>query len=167
MQVNNILVDESFAYSQEKKDMLVRSDEIGDLIDISDYCRDIGEKISYCDDSLWDVEVQEGISFMDWLFSQAGDGKWDDRQRILRLINDNSPVTETVADNKKDIRISLGEFKGTVANFQEYIRARREILTEIKNVKEYEAFMRSCFPNSIFANDIITEMKRIEDFPSL
>ena len=38
MQVVNLLIDESFAYTKKKESMAVRRDEIGELMNITAFC---------------------------------------------------------------------------------------------------------------------------------
>ena len=73
--------------------MLTRTEEIGDLIDIENYCSDIDEYINI-DEDIWEQNVEEGVSFMNWLFSKQGIGNEDDRARILEFINRNPIVNK-------------------------------------------------------------------------
>ena len=98
MQVINSLIEQSFEYTAKKKNLAVRRDEIGDLM-------------------------------------------------------------EVIA-----INISLGGFPACVSTVKEYVQERREILSSIKKVMDYEAFMQSCFINSRFAKGILSEMKHISNF---
>ena len=68
MQVDNLLVEKSFQFTQEKNQMLARTDEIGAFAEIAYYCDQIREKLKY-QDEVWDVEVEECVTFSDWLYS--------------------------------------------------------------------------------------------------
>ena len=69
MLVKNKLLIESLMYTADKKNMLTRTEEIGDLIDIENYCSDIDEYINI-DEDIWEQNVEEDVSFMNWLFSK-------------------------------------------------------------------------------------------------
>lgn len=170
MQVVNLLIDESFAYTKKKESMAVRRDEIGELMNITAYCQNeaVKEPLEY-QDTLWETYVQEGITFMEWLYG-SGDGSEEDRRRLLEAISkkemtasDRDLAVAESSDMKK-ISVALGEFPLCVSDMEGYVERRREILSSIRNVKEYEAFMQSCFTNSCFAVGILAEMKHIADF---
>lgn len=178
MQIINSLMEESFAYTEAKKNMNVRRNEIGELMEIVTYCQDeaVKEPVVY-EDVLWETYVQEGVTFTEWLYGSGGEGTEDDRRRLLEAMskneiisrNENQEVDGTIdmkeVGSKRRIRISLGEFPTCVSMERGYIEERRNILASIQNVKEYEAFMQSCFIKSCFAKGMLSEMKQIQDFP--
>ena len=168
MQVIISLIEVSFAYTGEKENIGMRRDEIGDLMEIVAYCQDeaVKEPMEY-QDTLWEIYVQEGITFTDWLYG-GGIGNDEDRRRLMEALSKkemvqaeiNRPIME-----ERNIQIALGEFPQAVSNVKEYIKERREILSSLKNAADYESFMQSCFINSCFAVGILSEMKRIHNFP--
>lgn len=168
MQVVNSLMEESFKYTSEKN-IGMRGDEIGNLMEIVAYCQDesVKEPVEYRD-TLWEIYVQEGVTFADWLYG-GGEGNEEDKRRLMEALSKkemvciNDPMTEDVNIGK--IHITLGEFPPGVSNVREYIQERREILSSIRNVTDYESFMQSCFINSCFAVGILSEMKHIHNFP--
>ena len=171
MQVINSLIEKSFEYTSEKENLILRRDEIGDLMEVVAYCQNevVKEPLEY-QETIWETHVQEGITFSEWLYG-GGIGNDEDRRRLLEALskkemipsNRERPVIETL--NLKNINISLGEFQSCVSKVEEYVHERREILSSIKNVTDYEAFMQSCFINSCFATGILSEMKHIANFP--
>ena len=171
MQVTNFLLEKSFEYTDVKQNFDVRRDEIGELMEIVAYCKDesVREHLMY-QEILWDTNVQEGMTFAEWLYGNEG-GNEDDKRRLLEAfskkeivpLSTNFPLVET--KDKKLINIALGIYPNCVSAVQEYIQKRRDILASIRDVREYEAFMQSCFINSCFANGILSEMKHIQDFP--
>lgn len=170
MQVINALIEQSFEYTAEKENLDVRRNEIGDLMEVIAYCQDdmVKEPLEYRE-TLWEICVEEGITFTDWLYGR-GAGSDDDRRRMLEALSKKGlvesdrdwPVYET-SDLKK-INIALGGFQASVSTVKEYVQERREILSSIKKVTDYEAFMQSCFTNSRFAEGILSEMKHISNF---
>lgn len=171
MQVINSLIERSFEYTAEKENLAVRKDEIGDLMEIIAYCQDdvVKEPLEY-QEALWETCVEEGITFADWLYGKRGEGSEDDRRRMLEALSKKAliesdkdrPVHEIA--NLKNINIALGGFQASVSTVEKYVQERREILSSIKNVTDYEAFMQSCFINSRFAKGILPEMKHISNF---
>lgn len=162
MQVSNILVEESFRFTEDKPSMLYRSTEIDALDGIVDYCKSINEKVKFSDD-LYEIYVQDEVMLADYLFAGQGNGHEDDKRRIMEMLSKMCQY-ESSQDSDTMIQISLGEYPDCVSNFREYIDYRRFILSGILNVQEYEEFMYSCFPNSCFAKNILSEMRYIEDF---
>ena len=69
MQVINALIEQSFEYTAKKKNLAVRRDEIGDLMEVIAYCQDdaVKEPLEYRE-TLWEMCVEEGITFTDWLY---------------------------------------------------------------------------------------------------
>lgn len=171
MQVINSLKEKSFAYTAQKENLNLRRDEIGELMEIVGYCQNeaVKEVVEYRE-ALWEVDVQEGITFADWLYG-GGFGNEEDRRRFQEALSKKEMVLsdrEESAIEKEGIRnidITLGKCQTGVSEVKEYIQERRDILCSIKNVIDYEAFMKSCFINSCFAKGILSEMKHIENFP--
>lgn len=170
MQVINALIEQSFEYTAKKENLAIRRDEIGDLMEIIAYCQDdaVKEPLEYRE-TLWDICVEEGITFTDWLYG-GGAGSDDDRRRLLEALSKKGLV-ESDRDwsvhgtsKLKKINIALGGFQASASTVKEYVQERREILSSIKKVMDYEAFMQSCFINSRFAKGILSEMKHISNF---
>ena len=171
MQVINSLKEESFAYTNKKENLSLRRDEIGELMEIVTYCQNesVKEAVEY-QEALWGIYVQEGVTFADWLYG-GGAGNEEDRRRLQEVMSKKGMILsdrkEGAVENTgiRNIDITLGQFQTGVSEVKEYIRERREVLSSIKNVIEYEAFMQSCFINSCFAKGILSEMKHIDSFP--
>ena len=171
MQVINSLKEESFAYTNKKENLSLRRDEIGELMEIVTYCQNesVKEAVEY-QEALWETYVQEDVTFADWLYGR-GAGNEEDRRRLQEVMSKKGMILsdrkEGAVENTgiRNIDITLGQFQTGVSEVKEYIRERREVLSSIKNVIEYEAFMQSCFINSCFAKGILSEMKHIDSFP--
>lgn len=81
MQISNELEVQSFQFTADKPNMLVRAEEINDLAEIDAYCKNIHESIHWTED-IWYMEIEEGVMFFDWLFSSKGEGSEDDRRQL-------------------------------------------------------------------------------------
>lgn len=162
MQVSNNLVEDSFCFTEDKPNMLHRSEEIDALDEIADYCEKIKEKIQYTND-IWMVYVQDKVSLADYLYLKKGDIREDDRRRLEEMLSKKFKCSSKTDVDEK-IFVSLGDYFESKSNIKEYINYRRHLLSSIQNVQEYEEFMHSCFPNSCFAKNILDEMKNIENF---
>ena len=160
MQVNNRLQEESFRYTADKKNMSFRVDDIEKLSDINTYCDKINESIIF-NDNIWGIEVEADVELADWVYSSIGTGGTDDRRIVAEILSKQG--FEKTAGNS--ILISLGEWKDSVSSVKEYVINRRKILSKINNPNEYFDFMKSCFIDSCFADDILAEMKHIQNFP--
>lgn len=164
MQIDNCLKIESFQYTSDKSNMLVRSDEIWDLFEVDRYCKNINEQIRL-DGELWNIEVEEGICFADWLYLKSGQGNDELRRIFGEFISKGMLTLDDNPERREYIGISLGVYGNLIHNLHDYVNRRRELLTQIKNPTEFVGFMHSCFQNSIFADDILQEMKNIKSFP--
>lgn len=165
MRINNILEEESFCYTAEKANMDLRADEIDKLREVNEYCRNIKpvkEELLFSE-SIWEIEVEKGVPLFDWLFSGRGHGRQDDKDKILEIIGKQSYQRDN--EESKKIAVALGEWENAVWNRNQYISKRRNILAEITDVQEYCDFMKSCFTQCEFADNIMEEMKYIKDFP--
>lgn len=162
MQISNILVEESFHYTEDKINMACRGEEIDALDIIADYCVNIKEKVEYTD-NIWEIPVQEGISLMQYLYEKRGVIREDDFRRLEEMFSKKFRCISS-EDRDRRILVSLGEYENSSSNIQEYIGKRRTILSTITDIQEYAEFMESCFPNSCFAEDIVDEMKYIDNF---
>lgn len=160
MQISNELEIQSLQFTTDKPNMLVRAEEIDNLAEIDAYCKNIQESFQWTDD-IWSMEVEAGVMLCEWLFFSKGEGSADDRRQLQELLSKNTQIT---GENAKTITISLGTYDDLVSDLKMYIDARRDILKGISNPIEFESFMKSCFANSLFADNILSEMKNIADF---
>ena len=163
MQISNILVEESFHYTEDKINMACRGEEIDALDIIADYCVNVKEKVEYTD-AIWEIPVEEGISLMQYLYEKRGVIREDDFRRLEEIFSKKFRCI-SLEDRDRRILVSLGEYENSSSNIQEYIGKRRSILSTVTDIQEYAEFMESCFPNSCFAEDIVDEMKFIDNFP--
>lgn len=160
MQINNRLEIQSFQFTKEKPNMLVRSEEIRNLADVYGYCAKIKERINYSED-LWNVVVEEGVELSEWLYYSLGEGNYEDRRLLAELI---AKASDSTGEKDEKISIALGKYYSAAYDLVSYTKLRREILQRISNPSDFGKFMPTCFVNSIFADDIINEMKNIKNF---
>ena len=167
MQVDNIFVEETLKYTEEKPNLQDRENEIEDIFEIWEYCSQIQERVKYSD-NIWDQEVEPGVLFVEWLYSNQGQGNEDIRRALQELLDKESEqiIQEQLYTEQgiERIQIGMGKYPKAVWNKKGYIECRRKILSEIKNAEEYGEFMPSCFINSCFAEDILSGMRGIQNF---
>ena len=161
MQVSNVLLEDSFRYTDENTSMEVRSQQIMDLAEIDYYCKYINEAI-IINDAVWEIEVEKGVTLIDWLYSSQNKGSHDDKAMLIQILTKQKKMEK--CEDAQIIDISLGKWRNAACNKKQYVEKRRDILTGIKKVQEYYDFMRSCFINCYFSDDMLQEMKYIEDF---
>ena len=172
MIVNNVFIEDSLKYREcdgKVIDIYMRMQELSDLEEIVEYCKQIGEKIFKNDEKIYEIEVCKGIPLYAFLFTmEVVDGQTADIIRRLQDFIDKGMSSLSIQEDnfgKNIIGISLGESLEHVANIKEYIHYRRSILRTIEDPLLYGEFMKSCFPNSEFADNIIEPLIDIEDFP--
>lgn len=163
MEIHNKLQEETFHYSERAGNITDRNEELLELYDISEYCKKIKENIAYDMQNLFMQEVLEGVSLMDWLYQPGIAASEDERQLLSRMIEQ---MWKDAAEEPKEpiIKCSLGACEDAAENMETYIEKRRGILENIDNASEYAEVMPTCFLNSVFADDISDEMRKIKDF---
>ena len=72
MQISNELEIQSFQFTTDKPNMLVRAEEIDNLAEIDAYCKNIQESFQWTDD-IWSMEVEAGVMLCEWLFFSKGE----------------------------------------------------------------------------------------------
>ena len=163
MEIHNRLCEESFGYTKEKLTLPEREKELIDLYDISEYCKNIKEKIEYNAGTFYSQSAEEGLSIADWLYSLGKPEEIEIKQLLGRMIEqmwkDGTPES-----GEPEILCSLGKHDGTAYHMESYLGERRQILENITDVVVYAEIMPSCFANSIFADDIGVEMEKIPEF---
>ncbi len=171
MIVDNIFAEGSIRYKEqdgETADIRSRMPEILDLDKMVNYCRDIGEPIRKTD-KIYYEEICEGVPLYEFIYQPASvNGVTEDVVRMLQEIIDKGMIQREsrVVGEKAgaEIWISLGVYPECAGNLGEYLSFRRRILTRLTDPYEFGIFMTSCFPNSIFADDIAEPMRDIEEF---
>ena len=161
--IDNHLYESSFQYNHlDGTDYLgTREAELIKLQEVWDFCRMNEEKL-LCDmEALYMIEVEPGINLCDWIYGNQGTGSHDARSMLLYMIDSFSEY-ESAGDG--EISIALGCYQGCISTVEEYIGKRRDFLSNIADVEEFGIFMKSCFLNSVFSDNIITAMKRIPRF---
>ena len=110
MHVNNVFAAESLRYTEDKPNLLVRSDEIADFSEISDYCSKIQENLLYDEDNVFYEKIEEGIEFWEWLYEQKGSGNEDDRRMLMEIFSKQKTAVYLEEDeNVRTINCGLGK----------------------------------------------------------
>lgn len=161
MQITNELVPESFLWENTKMPLTTRTEELSDLGEVIEYCRELKEKI-YCDDIIYTENVEEDATLEELLYGGKkavnADGIRFLRELFLKKIS-----WEKVS-KENPIFCSCGKYEGAAADLIEYAKIRQGYLKMIKKHQEYAVFMRSCFPNSVFSEECDQELGYIKNF---
>ena len=88
--VDNRLCEDSFQYDSLTRDRALgqREDELIDLQEIWEYCRENAECLQCDVEKLYHTEVEPGISLEEWLFCEAGTGDKDVRDVLLYMLGE-------------------------------------------------------------------------------
>ena len=161
--VDNRLCEDSFQYDSLTRDRALgqREDELFDLQEIWEYCRENAECLQCDVEKLYHTEVEPGISLEEWLFCEAGTGDKDVRDVLLYMLGE---IREVDGAGDKEIRIALGPYEDCVYTRRGYIDKRRSYLAKLGNVQEFSEFMGSCFRETVFSDEIKQKMKKIPKF---
>ena len=161
--IDNYLQETSFGYDQANDTHYLgdREDELLQLQEIVECCRYNSEKLICSLNDFFFAEVEPDVSLADWLFGDKGEGSHDARELLRRMLD---MITECEMNGDGTISIALGTFEGCASTKEEYMVSRRRFLAGIRNVEAYGEFMKSCFQESVFSDNIMTAMKRIPDF---
>lgn len=162
MVINNELVIDSLLY-QDGRCLTARMDEMEQLDRVSSYCKELEEKIQYDADLFWELEVEPGEQLVNIIYGGAPVKSEDGRRFLQEMITKKWTARE---EREADAHIycSLGTHVGAADNMTAYCEERQQILQSIKDAKQYTEFMRSCFPNSVFAEGCDEEFLHIKDF---
>ena len=76
-EVNNIFHEDSLSCLESGKSLGLRDDEIRDLQEICDYCRNNQEKLECDMDRLYSIMVEPEVNFCDWVYLDAGEVEHD------------------------------------------------------------------------------------------
>lgn len=160
-EVNNIFHEESLSYGESGKELGERYDEIKNLQEICDYCRRNQEKLECDMDRLYDIIVEPEVNFCDWVYWNAGEADHDIQSIFLYMLQD---FTDHGEEKDDSIDISLGARSECVHDEAGYREKRREFLKGLHKVQDFQHFMKSCFINSEFSDNIGHALNKIPDF---
>lgn len=156
MKITNEIIGESFSYAYSKRAVTDRISEQMDLDEILEFCLGIKEKACY-DDELLNTEVEEGVFLYELLYGLKNGVSRDGTVFLREMLNKKCKRKDEVAEYV--IVCSCGTFQDAAANLQEYATQRQGFLRSMRDHEEYGQFMRTCFPNSVFADDCEKERR--------
>lgn len=161
MKITNEIIGESFSYAYSQKAITDRISEQMDLDEILEFCLGIKEKVCY-DDELLNTEVEDGVCLYELLYGLKNGASRDGTVFLREMLNKKCKRKDEIAEHV--IVCSCGTFQNAAANLHEYATKRQEFLRAMRDHEEYGQFMRTCFPNSVFADDCEKELEYIKDF---
>lgn len=162
MTVSNILLINSL---KGVCNLSLRKEDIQNLLDVDVYIKEINESLQKGkDEDIYDLLLENGEKLVDWMFSdeELSPEEHELKESVIQLLTKTDNHTDDLSD--KRISISFGVFAECVSDKRSYIKARRDFLNSVKNASEYFSFMRTCFPDCVFAEDVLSEMKKIKNF---
>lgn len=161
MEIKNEFVEESLV-GMKQMSLEEQQERWMDLQDITELCKQNKEKILY-DDDIWDIDIGEGEEFANWLYGYHSPEEDELARFILELIQKGWKDDNDISDSNR-IDISFGKKEHAVSNLKEYLQERRRCLDKTKTVADYYEFMLTCFPNSVFAENMKSGLEGIQNF---
>ena len=166
MRIKNSFVQESFVWNghsdNDFKDSAIR------LFDIVAYLRSLDEPI-YCQDDLYSKKILLDTPIYGLFERDEQDPLYDAKQMVLLSLQGMSYEDDETFDDQIGLQFYAidnpeGEPVRQVTDLTQYLFQRRDILIGCAICQEFSSFMRTCFPDIIFAEDIEKGIRGIPNF---
>lgn len=166
MKIKNSFVQESFVWNghsdDDFKNAAIR------LSDIVTYLHSLEESV-YSQDDLYSQEILLDTPIYSLFERDEQDPLYDAKQMVLLSLQGMSYEDDETFDDQIGLQFytienPVIEPARQSANLTQYLAKRRDILTDCIAYQEFSAFMRTCFPDIIFAEDIEKGIRGIPDF---
>ncbi len=166
MKVKNSFVWESFVWNghsdDDFKDAAIR------LSDIVTYLHSLDESV-YGQDDLYSQEILLDTPIYSLFERDEQDPLYDAKQMVLLSLQGMSYEDDETFDDQIGIQFytlenPVGKPARQSADLAQHLAQRRDILKGCINYQEFSSFMRTCFPDIIFAEDIEKGIRGIPDF---
>jgi hypothetical protein len=174
MKVKNSVLSNSFDYRKNTEGTEGFEAALQSLDDIATYIEQTaeGEELFYSD-SLFDQEILQGSTITSFYYLKENDPLYEQKSlfiRILGTMKQESDVDLSSERIEREIQVSFyptndveNDVSG-VCDLRDYISARRDLLVQISDTVEFAAFMRTCFAETIFSDNIEKGLKGIDNF---
>ena len=157
MRVKNSFVQKSFVWNRYSDDDF--KDAAKRLSDIVDYLRALGEPV-YGQSDLYYQEILQKTPIYSFFERDEDDPLNDAKQMVILLLQGMSTDEDNETfDDQIGLQFYATEDPGEEpvrqsADLAQYFFQRRDILTGCISCQEFSSFMKTCFPDIIFAEDI-------------
>lgn len=167
MKIKNSFVQESFVWDGHSNDDFRNAAK--HLNEVVTYLHDLNEPV-YGQDDLYSQEILQDTPIYSFYERDEEDPFNDEKQMVILSLQGMFHEGE---DEKFDEEIGLQFYtietseEGPArqsAGFAQYLFQRRDILAGCITCQEFSSFMRTCFPDIIFAEDIEKGIRGIPDF---
>lgn len=166
MKIKNSFVQESFVWNghtdDDFKDAAIR------LSDIVTYLRSLDEPV-YGQYELYSQEILLDVPIYSLFERDEQDPLYDAKQMVLLSLQGMYYEDDETFDNQIGLQFYTIENPREEpvrqsADIAQYLSQRRDILTGCITCQEFSSFMKTCFPDIIFAENIENGIRGIPDF---
>lgn len=171
MKVTTFVRAESFVYQAELNSDTAFQNALQHLDSIVDYLNDLEDpEVVYYSNEMFEQEVLPGMTVMDCYYIEEDDPLHDQKDLLQRTIGNMKPRDKTTeADQCIKLNfypaLSMGEETENIASdLPGYLTRRRELLITIAEIHEFSVFMKTCFADIVFSNNIENDMRDIHNF---
>lgn len=170
MKVKNSFVQESFVWNGHSNDDF--RDAAKHLNEIVTYLHDLDEPI-YGQDNLYFQEILQDTPIYSFYERPEEDPFNDEKQLVLLSLQGmfyqegNEKFNEEIGLQFYTVEHPGGELVRQAADLDQYLAQRRDILAYCLTCQEFSSFMKTCFPDIIFSDDIERGLRSIPDFSKL
>lgn len=170
MNVKNYTVEESFVWHGQTDSEFIECVE--NLDSMVSYLQSINECVYYSE-NLYNQEILQDTQILDFYSPSENFSLHDEKELFLRSLSMMRVLEE---DEEFDAQIGLRFYPLSKEGFSQtdqahnlhlYLCCRKGILIKIKSYDGFSTFMKTCFPNIIFSEDIETGMRGITHFETV
>ena len=170
MKIKNSFIQESFVWNGHSDDDF--KDAARRLFDIVAYLHDLDEPI-YGQNDLYFQEILQNTPIYSFYERDEEDPLNDVKQSVILSLQgmlpegDGNPFDNQVGLQFYTIENPRKGIARQSADLTQYLAHRRDILVGCITSQEFSSFMKTCFPDIVFSDDIERGLHRISDFAKL
>lgn len=167
MKIKNSFVQESFVWDGQSNDDFRNAAK--HLNEVVAYLHDLDEPV-YGQDDLYSQEILQGTPIYSFYERDEKDPLNDEKQMVILSLQgmfhegEDEKFDEEIGLQFYTIENPVEEPSRQAAGRGQYLARRRDILADCTTCQEFSFFMKTCFPDIIFAEDIEEGIRGIPDF---
>lgn len=167
MKIKNSFVQESFVWNGHSDDDFRNAAK--HLNEVVAYLHNLDEPV-YVQDGLYSQEILQGTPIYSFYERDEKDPLNDEKQMVILSLQgmfhegEDEKFDEEIGLQFYTIENPVEEPARQAAGRGQYLAHRREILAGCITCQEFSSFMKTCFPDIIFAEDIEKGIRGIPDF---